>query len=198
MGREFHPDFRIKLSNLISNTEEIDIVVYANQESLRQLKYLRMNEVDEFMKMRGFENIEQFETMWEICLMVFVKKELLHEVNHVNKISIAKGFGGMFGNKGGVAYSFNLRDRYFNFICCHLIHKIHKYQLRNLMISELVQQMQLMNLQKTGVLPGVQSDFISDFSFILGDLNYRLETTFAQLNSSNVEAEVPKLIEEKE
>jgi len=77
--------------------------------------------------------------MWEISLVVFVKAELWYKMNHVAKTDIAKGFINLVGNKGGIAYSFNLCERVFTVVSCHLTHKAARLQQRNLMMSELVQ-----------------------------------------------------------
>ena len=33
---------------------------------------------------------------------------------------------------------------------------------------------------------GLENDLVSDFAIFMGDLNYRLNTTFAELNNNNV------------
>ena len=43
-------------------------------------------------------------------------------------------------------------------------------------------------------IPGLDSDQLADYCFYLGDLNYRLKTTFTELNNSNVrEAAIPMI-----
>ena len=34
--------------------------------------------------------------------------------------------------------------------------------------------------------PGLESDQVADYCFYIGDLNYRLKTTFTYLNNTNV------------
>ena len=51
------------------------------------------------------------------------------------------------------------------------------------MASQLMREMQLTNLQSQ--IGGLEIDQIADFSFFMGDLNYRLNTTFEDLNNSN-------------
>ena len=41
---------------------------------------------------------------------------------------------------------------------------------------------------------GLECDTVGDFNFILGDLNYRLETFYSQLNNSNVVTDAIRLI----
>ena len=41
---------------------------------------------------------------------------------------------------------------------------------------------------------GLESDQIGAFNFFMGDLNYRLKTTFTDLNNSNVKQKAVKMI----
>jgi hypothetical protein len=43
--------------------------------------------------------------------------------------------------------------------------------------------MKLQQIQSS--IGALESDQIADFAFFLGDLNYRLNTTFAELNNEN-------------
>ena len=78
--------------------------------------------MEDFLKTKGFLNIDSLIGMWEMWIAVFVKSNIKKEIQDVKKHSLAKGKFDMIGNKGGVAYSFVLRDRIFNFIGCHLKH----------------------------------------------------------------------------
>ena len=43
-------------------------------------------------------------------------------------------------------------------------------------------------------IPGLDSDQVADYCFYIGDLNYRLKTTFTELNNSNVrDAAIPMI-----
>ena len=43
-------------------------------------------------------------------------------------------------------------------------------------------------------IPGLESDQVADYCFYIGDLNYRLKTTFTELNNTNVrEAAIPMI-----
>ena len=52
------------------------------------------------------------------------------------------------------------------------------------MSRKLVNEVKMQPLQQS--IPGLESDSLSDFNFYLGDMNYRLMTTFADLNNTNV------------
>lgn len=67
--------------------------------------------------------------------------------------------------------SFKLHDYLYNFINVHLVHGAKRFEKRNEMMSDLIKKMK--NLREE-----IDSDVIADFSFILGDLNYRMEGDF--------------------
>lgn len=86
------------------------------------------------------------------------------------------------GNKGGLAYSFAIKNRHFNVIGCHLQHKLEKQAKRNLMSRQLINEIKVQQLQDQ--ISGIESDQVADFNFILGDLNYRLKSTYEELASN--------------
>lgn len=53
----------------------------------------------------------------------------------------------------------------------HLVHGEKRFDKRNEMMSDLIRKMRNQREE-------LDPDIISDFSFILGDLNYRLESTY--------------------
>ena len=81
--------------------------------------------MEKFLNRRenGFVNLDKaYISMWEMFLIIFIKKPLKDRVTKIKSCSIAKGFAKTIGNKGGVAYSFMLHNRMFNFIATHLRH----------------------------------------------------------------------------
>ena len=77
-----------------------------------------------------------------------------------------------------------LYNRMFSFVAVHLKHGQNKVKERNDMSGELIKQMQLHQIQSD--IGGLENDQVADFAFFMGDLNYRLNTTFAELNNTNV------------
>lgn len=53
----------------------------------------------------------------------------------------------MVGNKGGVAYSFRLKNRLFNFINTHLRHGQNKQDERNQMAQQLLSEIKMQEIQ---------------------------------------------------
>ena len=126
----------------------------------------------------NFENIEAYDccSMWEMFIVVFVRKEFIPEVSQISKQTIAKGKFGLIGNKGCVGYSFCLRDRHFNFISCHLKHGAENLHKRNKEAQEIIREF------KSPYLPSfVECDSAADFTVFFGDLNYRIEGTYEQI-----------------
>ena len=96
------------------------------------------------------------------------------------------------GNKGGLCYSFALKNHIFNVIGCHLQHKQEKQKKRNEMSRQIVDKFEVTGLQNR--VAGLDSDQIADYSFYIGDLNYRLKTSFTELNNTNVrDAAIPMI-----
>ncbi len=104
-------------------------------------------------------------------LVVFCKKHLLNKVNSVQTAWKGLGAGGVLGNKGGLVISFSIGLTRFNFLNCHLVHGPHNWQGRNEMMIDFLKQARVSRKE-------FDCDFIADHSFILGDLNYRSNSTF--------------------
>lgn len=81
---------------------------------------------------------------------------------------------GVLGNKGGLQISFKVYDNLFNFINVHLVHGAKRLEKRNEMMSDLIRKMRNQREE-------IDPDVISDFSFIIGDMNYRLESTYDEI-----------------
>ena len=120
--------------------------------------------------------------MWLVC---FVKT---HHKNHLARVrtqELPKGIGGILGNKGGIATSFMLYNRLFNIVATHLSAKPGKINERNDMSSALINEFKLQEFQNE--IGGLECDMLAEFSFFMGDLNYRLETDFNQLMAKGKE-----------
>jgi hypothetical protein len=96
---------------------------------------------------------------------------------------------GLVGNKGCVAYSFLLRDRVFNFICCHLKHGQDNEDKRNNQASQILKELKFSN----PTYKGLECDSYADLTFLFGDLNYRTNSTFEELDKDIKETMNPKL-----
>lgn len=81
--------------------------------------------------------------MWEMWLVCYIRSDMKHDVTKIRSGSIAKGVGKMIGNKGGVAQSFMVKNRLFNFIAVHLKHGQNKSEKRDEMASQLIKELKL-------------------------------------------------------
>ena len=109
--------------------------------------------------------------MWEMFLVVFLKVKHFPFLNNIQSSNVATGVGGVLGNKGGLQMSFKLYDYIYNFINVHLVHGAKRFEKRNEMMSSLISKMRNQREE-------IDPDIIADYSFILGDLNYRIEGDF--------------------
>ena len=53
------------------------------------------------------------------------------------------------------------------------------------MSRQLINEMKMQELQFK--MPGLASDQLADYCFFIGDLNYRLKSSFTDLNNTNVD-----------
>jgi hypothetical protein len=112
--------------------------------------------------------------MWEMFLIVLVKCSHISSVKNVQLTFKATGVGNLIGNKGGLLISMKIYECMFNYINVHLCHGAKRFEKRNDMISDLLKKMRIHREE-------IDPDVITDISFIFGDMNYRLESTFEEL-----------------
>eukprot|EP01015_Nassula_variabilis_P012054 TRINITY_DN19777_c0_g1_i1.p2 TRINITY_DN19777_c0_g1~~TRINITY_DN19777_c0_g1_i1.p2 ORF type:complete len:117 (+),score=20.51 TRINITY_DN19777_c0_g1_i1:61-411(+) len=55
-----------------------------------------------------------------LCMLLFVRAEILDRISHFDFHILKLGVGGQLGNKGALAVRFNLDDSTLGFINCHL------------------------------------------------------------------------------
>ena len=121
-----------------------------------------MQEVEAYLKGKGFENIDPengLVSMYQMFLIVFVKRHFMKDINAVRSQTDAKGRNVLFttvGNKGGICYSFVFKNRVFNIIGSHLQHKRESQEKRNFMSRELIQDFKMQGLQNR--ITGLESD----------------------------------------
>ena len=112
--------------------------------------------------------------MWEIMMIVFVKREHAAYILEPSIRTHRDGLLGMVGNKGGIQVNFTIHNHVFNFVGGHLKHGQNAIDARNEMISSMMKTFKSKNDHSLDV----DCDVMADFNFILGDLNYRLNTGF--------------------
>jgi coenzyme F420-reducing hydrogenase delta subunit len=90
---------------------------------------------------------------------------------------LALGVGGFVGNKGGLLVQFSLYERTFSFINCHLTHGAKSTQERLDMMAEILKKV---NPKITRNSHRTETDSLSDFNYIIGDLNSRFNRTYTE------------------
>ena len=110
----------------------------------------------------------------EMFLTIFVKKDDALFMRNVEKNYIVKDMIG-YGWKGGVMIQFSLYDTIFSFINTHLESGQKVTQSRMNMARDVLREIGLFSEQDM-----IEPDAVSDFSFFLGDLNFRLNSTYRQ------------------
>lgn len=116
--------------------------------------------------------------MWEMFILGYAKRsnvKLIHGKVHTN--TKACGVGKMFGNKGGIQLYFNYADFFFNFIGCHLVHGQDNRLKRDDMMEDITRALRTERQE-------MDADVVYDFCFIMGDLNYRFDSTYEDMIST--------------
>lgn len=114
-----------------------------------------------------------------MCIICFIHKDKLKYLNKNDNISNYKacGLGNYLGNKGAVHISFNYQERVFSFIGCHLLHGQDNRLKRDEMMEDITKYLKTKRDE-------MDADIHSDYAFIMGDLNYRFESTFDEMISN--------------
>ncbi|EFA80518.1 inositol 5-phosphatase [Heterostelium album PN500] len=101
-------------------------------------------------------------------LILFVRKEHYYKINHIEKDSEATGIGGIYGNKGATAISFQFLETSFCFISSHFAAHQEKSEQRNRNYRDIVKGLNLGNKS---------SDVLNQFHHVIwmGDFNYRVD-----------------------
>jgi hypothetical protein len=120
----------------------------------------------------GFEEVSSIH-MFQMFLIVFIKKDLRPFVEGVESSSKPMGFAKVLGNKGGMVITFKLMGFQITYVNCHLAPKSYKGLERNKHVKTLVKSIRLG--EKIA-----DFDIFSDYLFWSGDLNYRVDYDFYQ------------------
>eukprot|EP01064_Diplonema_japonicum_P005411 TRINITY_DN13629_c0_g1_i1.p1 TRINITY_DN13629_c0_g1~~TRINITY_DN13629_c0_g1_i1.p1 ORF type:complete len:384 (+),score=53.16 TRINITY_DN13629_c0_g1_i1:53-1204(+) len=133
--------------------------------------------VGEFLHSRSYKLVTD-KQMMGLMLLIWVKTDLIddHGVD-VESTSVAAGFFGVFGNKGGLSCRMRIPqvagpDLTICFVNCHLAAKTKMIARRNRDYHKI--------LQKTHFKKPPHKVTSHDYVFWFGDLNYRLEIPIAE------------------
>jgi len=106
--------------------------------------------------------------LWDIMLIIIVKKKFMKYIKYVEKDTVACGKAGVLGNKGGVAIGFTIRDTSLCFINSHLAARAERLNKRENDYKKIISNM---DIGTKGI------DILNQYHHVvwIGDLNYRIE-----------------------
>ena len=81
--------------------------------------------------------------LWQMRLLVLVKKELVTKISHIQTSSVATGIANALGNKGAVGASFFVGSTSLCFVNCHLAAGSEKWSKRNANYRDILVKLQL-------------------------------------------------------
>jgi hypothetical protein len=143
------------------------MVVVCCQEVKNREKFLER--LDDHLNLKGFQCVKMT-YMWEMFITLYIKKD---EV----KTGIKRcGFGNMVGNKGGMNITIKFAGRVMTFIGCHLVHGQANRFKRDQMMEDIMKYPSFRHFK-----PEIDQDMVSDYTFILGDLNYRFDSNYEDM-----------------
>lgn len=107
--------------------------------------------------------------LWEIVMMVLIRRPLAVHVSNLCMDTIATGVGDVLGNKGGCGISFAYQESNLCFVACHLAARSERVVQRAENYMKILKQLQL-------GLPDIDILSQNDHVFWLGDLNCQAQT----------------------
>jgi hypothetical protein len=121
-------------------------------------------------------------------LVIYVKAHLHRNTSSVEHAVVGKGAGKLglqaASSIGGLGYSFSLFGRSFNIIGCQLFPSTEakRYIKRNQCMGELVSELKTLPAI-CDFFEGIETDSLSEFAVIAGDLGYMLNSTYKDFKS---------------
>eukprot|EP00002_Diphylleia_rotans_P032482 TRINITY_DN682_c0_g2_i1.p1 TRINITY_DN682_c0_g2~~TRINITY_DN682_c0_g2_i1.p1 ORF type:complete len:606 (-),score=83.95 TRINITY_DN682_c0_g2_i1:31-1848(-) len=111
--------------------------------------------------------------LWSIRLTIFAKQCHMPHILRVESGTVATGVGGVLGNKGGASTGFYFYQTPLSFVNCHLAARKDRVKDREMNYREILK----------GVNTGIRDvDLTNQYHhvFWMGDLNYRIKTSFEE------------------
>ena len=162
-------DFDRLINEVISN----DIVVFAFQECKLTAKGKIIDMLNNKLMENDFDIVNSI-NIWEMILIVAIRNTHRHAIGNIRVFSKAKGFAGVIGNKAGLGITFSVYDSLFTVFNVHLHWGQSGKDKRIEMMNSLIDQ------NKLGE-DSIDVSELSDYTFILGDFNFRMDTTYSDI-----------------
>ena len=190
LSKESLPDILMFGFQEIINLKPVNVIFDSGDNVLEIWKKYLKSEIKESIEKENYTCIYSNKLVG-LLLIIFVKESISHNVKFKDADIIKLGFGGVFGNKGGILFRFNYMLTSIAFACCHLEAGSNKRQERTQQIELLVSK----ELKSKNIYNKIEShdDYVlanihsnnylqklsdHDVLFLFGDLNYRVEHKF--------------------
>ena len=112
--------------------------------------------------------------IWEMILIVAVSSSHRHAVGNIKNYHKAHGFGNIIGNKAGLGCTFSVYDIVFTVFNVHLHAGQKNVEKRMDMMNSLIGDHKLGDEE-------IDATELSDYAFLIGDFNFRMNTTFTAI-----------------
>jgi hypothetical protein len=136
------------------------------------------------------------ESLWEMRNIVFARKDIIGFIHSISKGSIGTGIANIAGNKGGIGIRFFVCDTSICMITAHLAAHQTETGARNEDYSEIISNLKLKEIngkQQENNHIDIMNE--SNYCFIYGDLNYRLDAEREVVLQWINEGSIDKLLE---
>jgi hypothetical protein len=151
--------------------ERYNVIVWSAQECERNKAENWIKKMTDYLG-DSFHPVGKVD-MWEMFMVAYVHKRDILRCNSVETNLLALGVMNIIGNKGALIIKFNLYDRSFLFLNCHLVAGAWKGTQRCDMMSDALKGI---NVQK--VHERFEPDAVSDVNVLMGDMNMRFKARF--------------------
>lgn len=157
------------LHKFLSNSSGHEIAAISFQECKKSKLNSWLKAINHYYEQQD-KVLVSYISMWEMFLVVYADISLIPSLYDIKTFSKATGVAGIIGNKGGLLISFRLEDTSFCFLSCHLAARPNRLLIRNQNAKDLL-----------SFRPGnsdIEFPVEFDYTFWLGDFNYRIEENY--------------------
>ncbi|XP_050214637.1 type IV inositol polyphosphate 5-phosphatase 3 isoform X2 [Mercurialis annua] len=160
------------------------------------LAFLAELDLEALMKRKGKSSYVRIisKQMVGIFLSIWVRRSLRKHIHNLKVSTVGVGVMGYIGNKGAVSVSMSIYQTPFCFICTHLTsgEKDGDELKRNCVVHEIHKRTQFHKLSAIGLPKGI---FDHERIIWLGDLNYRINLSYAKTCEMISRKQWSKLVE---
>ncbi|CDW75781.1 inositol polyphosphate phosphatase [Stylonychia lemnae] len=179
------PHHKLDLNNLILPDDKAnlpDLIVIGLQEIVKlnaksviagknkERNQMWIDLIQKNLQVSGNYSLLQTRSMVGCFILLFAKSEHKNSIKNIRTSKVKTGFGGNGGNKGCVSIRFHFNESSFVFMNCHLSSNQNKYQQRLDDLKQIKHKLFDQN-EKYHDYP-IRAH---DYTFILGDLNFRID-----------------------